>query len=164
MLLLTYMSRSIGDLLNLGLIRAPEVPLGPRRQKCRRLYECREFGLWSDNLSGNARSSQLLSERGELDAVYGEFVAGRPLGGIILGVNRPPGRGIFKIKTTSFRLFGWAPAAQTLVLCHGARKSEIADKIIFEKHLPSVVLALRQAMGVTEEAHGEWHELFAADR
>lgn len=158
------MSRSITELINLGLIRAPEVPLGPRRQKCRRLFECREFGLWSDSLSGHPRSSQLLSERGELDATYGEFVSGRPLAGLIVGVTKPAGRGIFKIKTTSFRLFGWAPAAQTLVLCHGARKSEIADRTIFERHLPPLVLALRQAMGVTEEAHGEWHELFAADR
>jgi hypothetical protein len=158
------MSRNITDLINLGLIRAPEVLLGPRRQKCRRLYECREFGLWSDSLSSTPRSSQLLSERGELDTVYSEFVGGRPMAGVIVGVTKPAGRGIFKIKTTSFRLFGWAPAAQTIVLCHGARKSEFADRTIIERHIPPLVLALRQAMGVTEEAHGQWHELFAPDR
>lgn len=158
------MSRSVSELVNLKLVEPADVVLGPRGQKCRRLYESREYALWSSTLCSDRRPNQLLSERGEIDAVYEAFVTGKPLANVLLGVTKPAGRGIFKLKTTSFRLFGWAPEAQTLILCVGARKSEFADRTLIERHIPPVVLALRQAMGVFEEARGEWHELFSATR
>lgn len=156
------MSRTLDELVRVGLVRLWAGDLGPRRMPNRRLYLSKEFEAWAEELSTEKPSGRLLAERVELDAVLAEFVAGRPLSNVILDVNPPAGEGIKKLKTQRFRLWGWAPAAQTLVLVLGARKDDIVRRVILEKDLGKQALALRNGMGVNESAKGHWSELFRA--
>jgi len=156
------MSRGLDELLRAGLIFPVKVDLGPRRMPHRILYVSKDFGEWATTLSSDRRSKALQSERDELNTIFGEFIAGKKLANVLLDVNPPAGEGIKKLKTTSFRLWGWAHASQTLVLVLGARKADLASKAIREGSMGRRARDLRNAMGVREVASGTWYELFPA--
>lgn len=108
--------------------------------------------------------SALLSEWHELEAIFAEFVAGRPLPNVIIEVNPPAGEGIKKLKTQRFRLWGWAAAAQTLVLVAGVHKSAIKSQGLREGDFGRRALSIRNELAVFEFAKGHWSELFSSQR
>lgn len=108
------MSRSLSDLETAKLIEHVPVLLGPREQRFRRLLWSREVSEWWESVKGLS-SSSLATLPEQLNQAFAEFIAGRPMTGMTK-CDPPKGQGIWRLKTPDMRLYGWAPASQTLVL------------------------------------------------
>lgn len=107
-----------------------------------------------------SQASALLSEHVELGTFFGEFIAGRPVGNVVIDVNPPAGEGIRKFKTTSFRFWGWAPDDCTLVLVRVASKSALASKLIQEREQGRLARDWMRQNKIKQVDMRPWHELF----
>lgn len=153
------MSRTLDELLRSGEIEQVRVDLGPRRQSNRRLFVTKAVKEWINGLSNERLGGRLQSERDEIEAIFAEFIAGRPLT-YICDVNPPAGEGIKKLKTYRFRLWGWAHQRQTFVINLACTKDDLKAKIIHERSMGKKALAIRNSLGVISSAKGNWSELF----
>jgi len=154
------MSRSLDDLVREGLVLAPQVELGPRRSKHRRLFVSKCLERWRlQLLSTEPPKRTLQSERGEIDAIFAEFIAGRAMTHLV-DARPPTGEGIRKIKTHRYRLWGWSAAPQTLVLLLAATKDQIAAKEVSEKRMSLAAHRIRKRWRCHEVTNGPWYELF----
>lgn len=156
------MLRTLDELLSFGLIRQVRVPLLPGEMPERRLFITSEFGTWLDTLSRTQKSpNALLTERTEIATVFADFIAGRPRAGLIHDINPPKGQGIIRLRSTTFRLYGWCAATQTLLLAIGARKQDIKDKTApTDADNGRQVAAIRKGLACGEGLSGGWFELF----
>lgn len=142
------------------MVRQIRVDIGPRHQPLRRLFLAEEMGSRVDNVSQVAASA-LLSEQVELGTFFGEFIAGRPIGNVVLDVSPPAGEGIRKFKTTTFRFWGWAPDHCTLVLVIVASKADLKARRIKEGEQGRLARDWMRRHRVTQVDKRPWYELFA---
>lgn len=154
------MSRTLDDLLALGLVSAVRVDLGLRRMSQRRVFIYKDLIPWIESLSDESIAGRLLSEKAELHSFFAEFISGNPLTGTIQDVSPPAGEGIRKLKAGAFRLWGWAPAEQTLVLVWAARKTDLLDRVIREGEQGKIALSIRKSIGPCAALTGPWNEVF----
>lgn len=137
--------------------------LGPRRLPARQLYVTKEAKQWLDQLSTEFSGNSLLSERAEVEAIFAEFVAGQPLTDLV-EVNPPAGEGIKKLKTTRFRMWGWAYGRQIFILTNACTKKETKEKLVRERDMGQKALNIRNGLGVFSSAKGHWSELFPSEK
>ena len=159
------MSTSLNKLLSQGRVLQWSPDLGPRDMPMRRLFVTKAFEQWSINLpakhSGHRR---LVSPKAELMNIATEFVAGKKIITFIRRVNPPAGEGIIKMHTTSFRLFGWAPAPQALVLARGAWVDETHGSHNMTREIAKQVVRDRKGLGLKDWEKGEFYEIFRFER
>jgi len=105
----------------------------------------------------------LLSEQAEVDAIFAEFVAGRPVT-YLFDVNPPAGEGIKKLKTHRFRLWGWVYGSQIFIITNACTKIALKSKTINERKMGIKALEIRNSLGVFSSAKGHWSELFPSDK
>ena len=155
------MSITLNKLLSQGKVLQWSPDLGPRDMPMRRLFITKAFEKWSINLPAkHSRKLRLLSPKAELMNIATEFVAGKKVITFIRRVNPPAGEGIIKLHTTSFRLFGWAPAPQALILARGAWVDETHGPHNKTKELAKQVVHDRKHLGLDDWEKGELYEIF----
>lgn len=155
------MSRSLNELLDLGLVTSWNPDLGPRRLPIRRLLVTEEFATWAEAIPQDLEVQQrLLRPRTELATIAADFVAGEKIVTFIHRIDPPRGQGLLRLNTPNFRLAGWSPEPQAMILAQGALASRMHGAGRPLTALGREVVRIRRAMGVTEWARGEFYELF----
>jgi hypothetical protein len=127
----------------------------------RRLMVTPEFAAWAQKQSTEKPPRRLLSPRGELEEIAAQFVSGAKVVSFIRRIDPPKGERILRLTTTSFRLAGWCPAEQTLVLAVGASADDTHGGVVRLSDMGKAVVAMRRALGLPS-IKGEFHDLFKA--
>lgn len=155
------MSTGIDKLVKQGQLLnwSPELP--PGKLPKRRLLITKDFSSWAQNLPEEFEGkNRLLAPKVELETIVADFVSGARVISFIRSVNPPAGEGILKVHTSSFRLFGWPYAHQSLVLALGANVHATHGKGQPVKKLAKQAVTIRKKLGITEWTKGQLHELF----
>lgn len=161
---LTYMSTHLDNLLRRGELSRWEPELGPRRLPQRRLFVTAEFAAWAQSLPDQLATSQrLVAPAAELNEIAASFVAGDKLISFIRKIDPPRAQGLMRLNTTSFRLAGWCPAPQALVLAQGATADATHGGGVRLSDLGKEVVRIRRKLGFTTWETGEIYELFRAE-
>lgn len=154
------MSPQLNRLIQQGRVSAVGVILGPRDQPNRLLYWTKEFEEWCAQASKKPNSRSLLSIGDQLNLIFAEFIGGRALSSGLARCDPPKGEGIWRLKTTDLRLYGWADAKQTMVLSIGEFKSIVsAPGFPKDRDLGRLAVRNRKELGL-EYIHGERYDLF----
>lgn len=154
------MSRTLDELEEDMFVERVEIRLRPGEMPQRRLFVTKGFKQWTTTLIGTQPKRALVSESVELGTVFADFIGGRKHVGMINDLNPPAGQGVYRLKTASLRLYGWAPEPRTLVLDIGQRKSGIVAKTApKDRETAKMVIANRKAMGVMKWETGSWADV-----
>lgn len=154
------MLRSLDEMEAIGLVAKAFVPLQPGQQPQRILYVSPDFVQWLKALPVVAARRTLLSERAEVLTILADFVSGKKMAGFINNVDPPAGEGVLRLKTTSFRIYGWCPAPMTLLIHCAQRKDDIRKKLCpSDANTGRAVAADRKAWG-SNVILGGWYDLF----
>lgn len=157
------MSPSLSDLARKGVL--PWHPdLGPRRSPKRSLFVTREFAEWASTIDTDAEVvHRLLRPATELATIAADFVAGERIVTFIHRIDPPKGEGVLRLNTANFRLAGWCPEPQVLILACGELASRTHGPGRRLTALGKEVVRVRRELGVTQWAKGQFYELFRAD-
>jgi hypothetical protein len=120
------MSRRLDSLVVEGRLSPVAVILGPRDQVNRRLYWTTDFEQWCKQICAYPDTHSLASIPEQLNIAFADFITGRPLSSGLARCDPPKGQGLWRLKTPDLRLYGWADAAQCMILAVGERKQVIA--------------------------------------
>lgn len=160
--LLTYMSPRLNRLIDSGALSRVPVLLGPRDQVQRLLYWTKDLEEWSRKVCQEAQSRSLLTIPEQLNLVFSEFVSGRPMSSGLAKCDPPKGGGIWRLKTTDLRLYGWADAPHCMVLAKGElKKVLVAPGPPKDRHLGKQAVETRRSLRLSC-AYGERYDLFPA--
>ena len=155
------MSNHLDDLLRCGRISSVPVTLGPRDNIFRRMFWTTECEQWCMEIIGSQphQPSKFPYDQ-QLNQAFADFVTGRPLTGMTK-CDPPKGQALWRIKTPDLRLYGWAPAQQTLILCCAELKSVLKKPgPPKDKDLGNRVVAQRKDLGLNKPVYGEIYDVF----
>ena len=156
------MSRTLHAAVLSGALSAVPVILGPRDQKNRLLYWTPELEAWCRQITATVRSRSLLSLSEQINLVFAEFISGRPMTSGLARCDPPKGEGIWRLKTTDVRLYGWAPARHTMILAAGELKTVlVAPGPPRDRDVGRRAVKVRSTFGLPF-INGERYDLFPA--
>jgi hypothetical protein len=145
------------------MVRPWTPDLGPRRLPVRRLFVTEEFAKWAAAIPSDLEVQQrLLKPATELDTIAADFVAGEKIVTFMRRIDPPKAQGVLRFNTSNFRLAGWCPEPQTLILAQGALASRMHGAGRPLTALGREVVRIRKAMGVLTWERGEFYALFRA--
>ena len=104
---------------------------------------------------------RLVSPRVELNEIAAQFVGDEKVVSFIRRIDPPKGERILRLITTSFRLAGWCPAPQVLVLAVGVLADDTHSKKVSLRDVGKQVVHIRKTLSLPSIS-GEFHELFRA--
>lgn len=156
------MSPHLSRLLNKGRIAPVAVILGPRDQRNRQLFWTPEFQIWCREIALRNDARGMLSYGAQLNLAFSEFVSGRPMSSGLARCDPPTGEGIWRIKTTDLRLYGWADDLHCMVLAVGELKRTIMKPgPPKDRHLGVQAVEARRQLNL-DWKRGERYEIFPA--
>jgi hypothetical protein len=129
------------------------------------LFLTKEFAAWAESLPKTLETSRqrLVAPAVELAETAASFVAGEKIVTFMTRIDPPTGAGVLRLSTSSFRLLGWCPEPQALILAAGATADETHGGGVRLSDLGKRVVAIRKRLGFKTWERGAFYELFRAE-
>lgn len=131
---------TIKEICDSGNLSPITVALKPRELAWRRLYGTIDFIQWLDRdlaaMAGDPLHSTLTPIE-QVFALFSEFIVGDDFltDRRFRKLNWTPDHGIWELKTSDVRIFGWVPEKDCFICCHGDAADRIKNLDLYGRYI-----------------------------